>query len=1679
MAIATATDSVTPNYERLYWEKARKAFKAGRLDKDGEKTESKIDDFLKERSTPQEARELCKATKQAAGEEYSASLGGILEKIEIAMQVGDLAIKSAPESVGLAWMGIRLCLHSVADDFSTFSIFGQACSDIIGIMISCAVFGKMYGPSRGVNSFHEIHSQVTDRIPKVYTEILDFSYSVKKHMGHNKAYRIGKGLLVQASTRFEAKIKSIKNHDTTMAEFARRAYEQLSDYYLRTGLTNQEAMMGDLTKIKSKMEMSLRINQDNADQMRVLIDEIKKRKEMTPHDVAVKNYEENMKQFGGSSDQKAVYAAKISRRSPPQTCTWIFDMELFKSWYVSEKSSVLWVSGGGGFGKSILMSAIINELQDRAKDTGAHVQYFFCNAGDESTKRTDRILKHLLYQMYSLLEHHSTEALEKANKLVSNFLKNRSTSSKESKGDNKKDDVDFAKVFRGLVGLVGKPIFIVVDALDECIDRSEGLLSSLKYLVDGSTSNIKLAICSRPEADIETAFEQIPRIKVEGNNGPDIKLNAQSELARLPGLTSHERATACDKIVEKAGSLFRYVELAVRFLKQPWQRPLERHLEQLPIGLEAAYEQTVRNIDPAYLELLKTCLTWTCLAEGQIRVPEVIDAYSRKYVVEQESHEAGDVESIEEPEAQEDLHVDQIRTAGSAFLEVDSMTRVIQLRHATVADYFLGAKPEVQTEEQCLCKNCTRTGNSQKSFALSEKHGHLTMATTILKHLSCESFRQEFLVSFERRDVKETVDTHDKSGEEEEQQEQQQQNDESEAKNVNTNDGDMTVEPTQSSELPPSGTEDGKSSEEPINTGNTTTDQSSEKEQDAESEIASATDSDADIDPLDPVQADSDDVQDPGARFRYEIHYFQFHMCKVEELWEAEDRKGPEWEEYEALQDSFFVKDSPFFQSWINLKNQAQGSAISWIFDIKTIHPIHIAAAYGLTSLAGRLIERGADLAAVTDEGYTALDFAVEHYGFSKTEERAHKNVLRLLELLLKAGSDPNNLDKRTARTPFLRLFWQNPKIEAIQIFLDNGADAKGVDLAWGAGSLHYCCGNCDDPAVLKALLAAGADPNLEDNSGETPLHFLMMTWKQDSPLELVDIMISGGANVNAEDKTGQRPLYELCWSGNVEVAKILIKNGADVTDDDVNKITALHMACRAGNTDLVLLLIEHGAQMSAVDDRGCTPLYYSCEAKTDTTALALIDRLGTDGLTVLGLANSDGKSPIRKAAARGHHKIVEALFEKLGLDIAVLETQDKKQQWTPLHAAAHNGQKEVVEFILSKGVNINILDRRGDTPLKTCLASWRDTRTQDYEFVALKLLDADPSKISGTELLHSAAIRGNLAVLNKLMDKGADPLLQDEHGWTSVQVARQCGQDEAASLLSSKRAVTGIRPSGLVNTLPKIFDVSGDGTSMTAMTKKCEGSLLANHPIPAGIDGFYYEIEVDCPNAPSPDAPAAEEYPEVALGLCPHTARTRGWLPGRSWPRNPAWGYHGDDGSLWPVVSGDKPHAGLHARGHFIGNFGHADVVGCGIDFTNNKVFYTKNGELLRTLSQEKPPTHYAFAEVTGRLYPVVGTSRQNLTIKVNFGGDLETKPYKWTPGNATDCGSKYLRELEEDLIANPPKVEPERPTSASSSAKAVDEDGKESGVEADTAVTVAIGVPEKTSVDVRVNDVAQVADK
>ncbi|MBA0775639.1 hypothetical protein Gotri_010757 [Gossypium trilobum] len=90
---------------------------------------------------------------------------------------------------------------------------------------------------------------------------------------------------------------------------------------------------------------------------------------------------------------------------------------------------------------------------------------------------------------------------------------------------------------------------------------------------------------------------------------------------------------------------------------------------------------------------------------------------------------------------------------------------------------------------------------------------------------------------------------------------------------------------------------------------------------------------------------------------------------------------------------------------------------------------------------------------------------------------------------------------------------------------------------------------------------------------------------------------------------------------------------------------------------------------------------------------------------------------------------------------------------------------------------------------------------------------------------------------------------------------------------------------------------------------------------------------------------------------------------------RQPGWevnscGYHGDDGLLYRGQGKGDAFGPTYTTG---------DTVGGGINYASQEFFFTKNGEIVGTVSKEK--------EMKGHLFPTIAVHSQNEEVHVNFG--------------------------------------------------------------------------------------------
>jgi truncated hemoglobin YjbI len=221
------------------------------------------------------------------------------------------------------------------------------------------------------------------------------------------------------------------------------------------------------------------------------------------------------------------------------------------------------------------------------------------------------------------------------------------------------------------------------------------------------------------------------------------------------------------------------------------------------------------------------------------------------------------------------------------------------------------------------------------------------------------------------------------------------------------------------------------------------------------------------------------------------------------------------------------------------------------------------------------------------------------------------------------------------------------------------GAAECAIALAEGSALQAYFQGNRSVFAGMLALMIGKgdgvlldyvrakllADPALaqERYSGRTLLHGAAAAGN----LATVELLLRLGAQPDIKDAGGHTPLYcvanECKAHGGAKVVRALVQAGASVDAcDGVKHCTALHMAARRGNVEVAETLLDCGAEIEARDTLGDTPLRraVNCD-KTDVATLLLArgaDRhsKGSKGITPSGAARTTAMRRLLQSGSQG-----------------------------------------------------------------------------------------------------------------------------------------------------------------------------------------------------------------------------------------------------------------------------------------------------------------------------------------------------------------------------------------------------------------------------------------------------------
>ena len=317
------------------------------------------------------------------------------------------------------------------------------------------------------------------------------------------------------------------------------------------------------------------------------------------------------------SDIKHIHLHQVRARLDG-TCDWITSNGVFKRWIKpgcsTTKDRLLVVSGTHGCGKSVLASSIVVRLEQDKQ----HTLFFAFSSSDGSRQTSENLIRTLSWQLL-----HATTTKESVNTINRLRLDGQPTVS------------ELWKAFECIVSSLAKPVYCIIDGIDECIDFNHVVFMKIVHTL-GICPNLRILLLGRPHVTQAHSdnpdFGTIDITSTLLNQDIEAFINdeiAKSDILSLPEL----RENIFKTLKDKSDGMFLWVRLMVDDLrKSSAKSELKERLQNLPRGLEEAYQlvflRLSQKLDKFELLLAQNVLAFTIISCRPLRFDELRYAHA-------------------------------------------------------------------------------------------------------------------------------------------------------------------------------------------------------------------------------------------------------------------------------------------------------------------------------------------------------------------------------------------------------------------------------------------------------------------------------------------------------------------------------------------------------------------------------------------------------------------------------------------------------------------------------------------------------------------------------------------------------------------------------------------------------------------------------------------------------------------------------------------------------------------------------------------------------------------------------------------------------------------------------------------------------------------------------------------
>lgn len=418
--------------------------------------------------------------------------------------------------------------------------------------------------------------------------------------------------------------------------------------------------------------------------------------------------------------------------------------------------------------------------------------------------------------------------------------------------------------------------------------------------------------------------------------------------------------------------------------------------------------------------------------------------------------------------------------------------------------------------------------------------------------------------------------------------------------------------------------------------------------------------------------------------------------------------------------------------------------------------------------------------------------------------------------LIEQPGNDVNKLthDGR------IYLHWAASRgnVELVEYLLKKGSKLDLVD-THGSTPLLFSASQ-KNTKIFDAFVAHGA--NLQKDVNQDGANILLLAIANDKDFVLTDYFVSKGVSLNSTDAAGNNAFSYAARSGNIEFLKKLVEKGVKPNAN------AMLMAAQggggrgaapvAGGLAIFEYLESVGIKPTAVAKNGENVLHAIARKPNQAEQIKYFLAKGVS----VDQVNEDGNNVLMSAAAVNRDLAVYELLLPKTKNINHANVQGQ----TALTLAVRANSPEVVSYLISKGADVKVLDKKGNNLAFYAVESYRAAggrgaamgpKPEDFDTKLNILkqagLDIAAAQKDGNTLYHLAVAKNDLSLVKRVQPLGIDINAKNKEGITALHKAALIAKDDVMlkyllSVDAKKDAVTSFKETA--------FDLAKENETLT-----------------------------------------------------------------------------------------------------------------------------------------------------------------------------------------------------------------------------------------------------------------------